>query len=98
MCFTVSIYGIEPKVLKVAVAAIIHFMYDLYEEPTPAKSRPQTLGTSPLSPGQTDSQVFASQHKWLAKQNASQTQVENLRQLASLFGQGFTLFKLAVPR
>ena len=35
------------------------------------------------------SQVDASQCKWVGKWNASWTQVQNLCQLASLFGQGF---------
>ena len=39
------------------------------------------------------SQVDASQRKWVAKQNASWTQVQNLCQLASLFGQGFITFR-----
>ena len=33
-------------------------------------------------------QVDASRRKWVAKQNASWTQVQNLHQRASLFGQG----------
>ena len=40
------------------------------------------------------SQVITSQCKWMAKQNATWTQVENLCWLASSFGQGFKLVHL----